>query len=196
MKTEKIKGKQRIISLSISLFAKKGYTETTMTDIGRAVGMKAASLYAHISSKNELLVSICDDMEERLAVIVEEISSSEEEALVNFRKFVIHHITEVSRNQEQYFVFLKYWKAVDKKNQRKYQKSYEKYAHCLGTLLTNLLVRKHSSPCFNENYVQIIILQILNHLPRWITVENPTAEQIEQTADLFITRFLHGLKQQ
>lgn len=52
--------RDRILTETTSLFANKGYEATTMKDIADAVGIKAASLYAHYSGKEELFRSVLD----------------------------------------------------------------------------------------------------------------------------------------
>ena len=50
--------KESIKDCTAKLFRKKGYSATSMQDIAAAVGIKAASLYNHIQSKQELLGDI------------------------------------------------------------------------------------------------------------------------------------------
>lgn len=50
--------KEEIISTASHLFKEKGYNAVTMRDIAEAMGMKAASLYNHISSKQEILATL------------------------------------------------------------------------------------------------------------------------------------------
>lgn len=47
--------KQEICITAARLFKSKGYTAVTMRDLAAEVGVKAASLYNHISSKEEIL---------------------------------------------------------------------------------------------------------------------------------------------
>ena len=53
--------RQKIVICSLDLFAVKGYTETSVRDIASAVGIKAASLYNHFSSKDDMLQYILND---------------------------------------------------------------------------------------------------------------------------------------
>lgn len=50
--------KEEIIATASHLFKEKGYNAVTMRDIAMAVGMKAASLYNHIISKQEILATL------------------------------------------------------------------------------------------------------------------------------------------
>ena len=53
MKT--ITRKEEIITVASQLFEEKGYSAVSVRDIAQAMGMKAASLYNHIESKQEIL---------------------------------------------------------------------------------------------------------------------------------------------
>jgi len=50
--------KEEIVQTAEILFKKKGYSAVTMRDIAQAMGIKAASLYNHIQSKQEILSDI------------------------------------------------------------------------------------------------------------------------------------------
>ena len=53
--------KQRIICAALVLFAKHGFTETTMREIGDAAGIRAQSLYTHFNSKACILEHLLED---------------------------------------------------------------------------------------------------------------------------------------
>jgi len=50
--------KKEIIKTATMLFKEKGYSAVTMRDIAKALGIKAASLYNHINSKQHILRDI------------------------------------------------------------------------------------------------------------------------------------------
>ena len=54
--------RQQIKDQAADLFRKQGYKATNMRQLAEAVGVKAASLYNHISNKEELLQELLMDM--------------------------------------------------------------------------------------------------------------------------------------
>lgn len=50
--------RQQILDVAAKLFRARGYTETSLRDIGKQVGMKAGSLYYHFTSKEELAAEV------------------------------------------------------------------------------------------------------------------------------------------
>lgn len=51
--------KQQILGAALELFAERGYFGTSMQDIAHAVGIRASSLYNHVSSKEQVLAELC-----------------------------------------------------------------------------------------------------------------------------------------
>mgnify|MGYP003624987822 CR=1 FL=1 len=47
--------KEEIVDVASQLFKDRGYSAVSMRDIAQEIGMKAASLYNHIESKQEIL---------------------------------------------------------------------------------------------------------------------------------------------
>ena len=51
--------KETITRKAAVLFRKKGYNACSMRELAENIGVEAPSLYNHIGSKNEILISIC-----------------------------------------------------------------------------------------------------------------------------------------
>ncbi|OIQ28745.1 MAG: TetR family transcriptional regulator [Bacteroidetes bacterium MedPE-SWsnd-G2] len=65
--------KQEIITTAAKLFKEKGYSAVTMRDIAKVMGIKAASLYNHITSKQDILkdiiISLAETFTDKMAAI-------------------------------------------------------------------------------------------------------------------------------
>ena len=55
----KLTKKDKIYLEAAKLFKTHGYQASTMRQLAKEVGLEAASLYSHISSKQEILSNIC-----------------------------------------------------------------------------------------------------------------------------------------
>jgi len=53
--------KRRILVCAVDMFAKKGFTETSIAEIASAVGIKASSLYYHFPQKEDILIYMLED---------------------------------------------------------------------------------------------------------------------------------------
>jgi AcrR family transcriptional regulator len=58
---DEISARQKILSSAVNLFAVKGYTETSIRELGAAAGMKGSSIYNHFSSKRAIMECILED---------------------------------------------------------------------------------------------------------------------------------------
>ena len=65
--------KQEILKTAARLFKEKGYTAVTMRDLATEIGVKAASLYNHISSKEEILYEVIMKVAQSFTEGIEEI---------------------------------------------------------------------------------------------------------------------------
>ena len=57
--------KERILDAALTLFAKNGYSGTSVEQIAEIVGIKAPSLYKHFKGKEDILNTLIDSAEAR-----------------------------------------------------------------------------------------------------------------------------------
>ncbi len=92
--------KTEIIAVAARLFKEKGYSAVTMRDIAQAMDIKAASLYNHIQSKQEILVLIIIEIAEEFTSVMNEIVSSNLSTLKKIEKVIELHIKITLRNSD------------------------------------------------------------------------------------------------
>jgi AcrR family transcriptional regulator len=92
--------KSEIVSISAKLFKEKGYSAVTMRDIAQALDIKAASLYNHIKSKQELLALIIIAIAEEYTQTIFEIADSEDSAVEKLEQVIQLHIDITVRNPD------------------------------------------------------------------------------------------------
>jgi TetR/AcrR family transcriptional regulator, cholesterol catabolism regulator len=92
--------KSEIISISSQLFKEKGYSAVTMRDIAHAMDIKAASLYNHIKSKQEILVLIIIEIAEEFTSVIDEILASENSTIQKIERVIQLHINITLRNSD------------------------------------------------------------------------------------------------
>ncbi|UCG41377.1 MAG: TetR family transcriptional regulator [Acidimicrobiia bacterium] len=72
MSTRSLPGRDGILDAAARRFLEHGYAETSVRDIAAEVGVKAASIYYHFESKDELLATILDEGIDRITATVQE----------------------------------------------------------------------------------------------------------------------------
>lgn len=84
--------KTEIINVAAKLFKEKGYSAVTMRDIAQAMDIKAASLYNHIKSKQEILVLIIIEIAEEFTNTMNQVVNSSETTIKKIEKIIQLHI--------------------------------------------------------------------------------------------------------
>jgi AcrR family transcriptional regulator len=65
--------REQILARAARLFARRGYTATTMNEVAEACGVSKPSLYHYVRDKQQLLVEIAETHIARLEALVEEV---------------------------------------------------------------------------------------------------------------------------
>lgn len=84
--------KQEICITAARLFKQKGYSAVTMRDLAAAVGLKAASLYNHIASKEEILNEVILNIARGFTIGVEEIHFRESVTSEKLKAVIAQHV--------------------------------------------------------------------------------------------------------
>lgn len=90
--------REEIIQTAAKLFKEKGYSAVTMRDLATALNIKAASLYNHINSKQEILKEIIISLAEDFTNGMERIKSSNYSSIEKLNEIIVLHISITSKN--------------------------------------------------------------------------------------------------
>lgn len=92
--------KEEILRIAARLFKEKGYSAVTMRDIAKAMGMKAASLYNHIDSKQDILTSIIVSLAEEFTQGMDSIKNSDASCIRKLGDIVALHVAIAGNNPD------------------------------------------------------------------------------------------------
>lgn len=90
MKT--ISRKDEIVKVAATLFRKRGYSAITMRDIASEMDIKAASLYNHISGKQEILADIILEVAQEFTTGMNQVISQQSNTLKKLENLIELHI--------------------------------------------------------------------------------------------------------
>lgn len=99
--------KETILTEALTLFADRGFDGVSMRDIAAAVGIKAASLYNHYKSKEDIFNSIIDEMSKRYegAILKMQVPHGEREAVANrYIAGTVESLTRITHGMFLYFL--------------------------------------------------------------------------------------------
>jgi TetR/AcrR family transcriptional regulator, cholesterol catabolism regulator len=161
--------REAIMDAAMHLFGKQGYSGTSMRDIAGAVGVLPGSLYAHIASKEALLVDIVDDGISRFLAAVRPHVESDADPKEKLRAMMIAHVAVVADNPERSLVVFHQWRFLGEDNiqaaigkRRDYEQAY------IGVIELGMKSGVFR-PNLNLRIAVLTILGALNWTPEWLS---------------------------
>lgn len=105
--------KESIKKACSGLFREKGYAGTSMQDIAAVMGMKAASLYNHISSKHEILHELLLEGANLFVSGMNEIKKSSLSPIEKLEKIISQHIQLAIKHTDLMALMAVEWRHLD-----------------------------------------------------------------------------------
>lgn len=178
------------MAAAVALFSRKGYHGTTVRDIAEESGMLSGSLYAHISTKEDLLFDIVLKAADRFMAAVLPIVAGEGAAADKLRWAMAAHMRVVGESLEAATVFLHEWKAL----------SPERRAVAAGrraayeALFAEIIRRGADAGEFavaDPKFARLLVLSAVNWLYEWYDPAGPLPPEAvaDRFADLLLTGF-------
>jgi TetR/AcrR family transcriptional regulator, cholesterol catabolism regulator len=171
------------------LFADRGYHGTSIGDLAEALGVQKASLYSHISSKQDLLYATmregADAFHGGLDAIPDELAAPEK-----IRLALRAHLRVVADQLEVATVFMREWRYLEGERRdeiiaerRRYEERFRalfREGRELGKLRTDL----------DEGAAALLVLSALNWAYTWLQPGRDT----DELADRFYALVLDGMR--
>jgi len=185
-----INRKEQIVEIATRLFHEKGYNATSMRHLAEQMGMEAASLYNHITGKDELLQQICFGMATHYNAHLEQVENEAISPVARIEKMVRFHIGEMMTQFEAVYVTNRDWKHLKEPllgNFLQQRKTYEKR---FAVLVQQAIHAGEIKPVHPHAAV-LTILSAVRGIEFWHrNPRNISAEQIEED---MVRILLHGL---
>lgn len=183
--------KEQIIKTAATLFRQKGYEAASMRDLAKELGIEAASLYSHIKSKDELLVTICFRMADKLLKAIDEVNDIYFNAEEKLSMAIKNHVKIITGDMDSSTVFLREWRRLPEDNITEFINLRNKYEEGL----THILINGENENVFeapDKKFAVLTILSAVNWIIEWYSPNGSmTPDEIAEHLFRFITT---GLK--
>jgi len=93
-----------ILARAAELFARRGYTATSMNEVAEACGVSKPSLYHYVSDKHQLLVEIAETHIARLLALVEEVDAARLAPEARLRRLIDAFLAAYAGSQAEHRV--------------------------------------------------------------------------------------------
>jgi len=182
--------RQDILDAAAQVFRQKGFHGASMNDIADAVKLRKASLYHHVSSKQEILLEILDQALELLLGRISPITESNTPADEKLRLMIREYLQILVDNIDLAAVLLFEHRALEHRQHNRHVPNRDKFE----ALWRNVLVEGVRSKVFKCDDPGLATRALLGVLNWTITWYRPNGEKtIEQIADDYTNLFLDGL---
>jgi AcrR family transcriptional regulator len=187
----KISRKEQIINTAELLFKEKGYMATTMRDIAKCEGVEAASLYSHIKSKDEILITICFHMADQFEMAIREVNDIYFNAEEKIRMAIKNHINIITNDLNASAVFIKEWRHLPEPELSMFIHRRHDYEDEFKIILQQG-VDENVFEDVNKKFAVLTILSTISWIVEWYKPDGSmTPDEISEKLSDFI---LTGLK--
>lgn len=181
-----INRKDQIFMISAQLFRRKGFESTTMRDIASELNIEAASLYHHISSKDEILEFICFSMAEKFSVLMKEVNDIYFNSEEKLRMAIKMHVQMLTQNLDYSFVFIHEWRSLKKEKLAEFIQLRHTYENEFRSIVKHGM-DEDIFASVDEKFAVLSILSSVNWITEWYKPEGTmTPAQIAQHISDFI----------
>ena len=182
--------KELLVRTAIDLFAKKGYADTSIRDIGKTAKVNVALIYYYFKDKEALLQYIIERSARDLVVILKEVQANEPDPLECLKKMFVRQILYSSES----------WKETKLMTTEESQLHGQAKSECLrlqreiyGLYAAQMKRLKEANLLndINATVGNFVIFGMINWFYRWYKEGEPLSET--EIADEMLRILLFGL---
>lgn len=179
-----------ILDAAAQVFRQKGFHGASMQDIAAVVNLQKASLYHHVSSKQELLLALLDRALEMLTERIAPIANQEISADKKLREMIHVYLKSLSENSDLSSVLLFEHRSLDKKSHARHVPNRDKFEKLWRDVIEEG-VRTKVFDCSDVGMAVRALMGFMNWTLTWYRPDG--SKSIEQIADEYTNLFFKGL---
>jgi AcrR family transcriptional regulator len=184
---------QAFIAAATALFAEKGFNGTSIGDLASRLGLTTASLYYHVSGKQELLLRVLEDGMSNFLSQLEEVAAQDIGPRDKLRLAVDNHLEFVLTNQQEVAVFLRERRFLEPPLRESYDQRVDRYDQ-LFTDIVREAMASGSIPPGDPTLLRLAILGMINWIVEWYDPHGHMSKDEVKSVmtDLIMERLLGG----
>jgi TetR/AcrR family transcriptional regulator, cholesterol catabolism regulator len=182
--------REAIFAAATRLFGERGYTGTTIRDIATTVGILPGSLYAHIASKEALLLEIIESGVDRFNGAADDVTTAGLEPVEALREAVRRHVAIVADNPERTLIVFHQWRFLSPENRTRMLAKRAYYQEFFMRTVRAGMEAGVLDATLDARITVLGILGALNWTPEWLSPTGPATPA--QVADRIADSLLRG----
>jgi AcrR family transcriptional regulator len=184
--------RDQLLTAAAELFSDRGYHGTSMQHLAERLGILRGSLYAHISSKEDLLFEIVDRGADRFITRMEEVVASDAPPSQKLRQALSAHITTVAEHMEASTVFLNDWRFLSDERRDLIQAKRDLYESLVQEIIEEGIEWGVFAEDLDARHATIFVLSTANWVYQWYRPDGPLSP--DEIAAMFSEMIEKGLR--
>ena len=180
--------RSQIRAIAGHLFSRKGYHATSMRELARHLNLQGGSLYAHIQSKEELLLEVVRQAAERFQKVLEERPSGD--PVTRMKALVKGHLRVIAEELPRATVFFHEWKHLSPPLLEEAKALRRRYEEGVQAVVEEG-VRAGVFRVENVRLATLFVLSALNWTYQWYRPDGPLS--LEALAEAYAELVLKAL---
>ena len=156
-----------VVEGAARVFARQGYDQTSVPELGEALGQATGGLYHYFGGKEQLLIAICDQLMEPLLAEAEELLATDAPATEQLRDLVRRWVANVGDHQDHMLVFQQERHLIDHGAQwREVRESRKRFERLVEDVLARA-GEETDGPAVDPRLQLSALLGMVNHTAQW-----------------------------
>lgn len=162
-----------------------------MRDIADALGILSGSLYAHISSKEDLLFAIADEAAAQFVAELTPLLDAPGTAAERLRLAMRKHLRVIADHLSTASVFFHEWRSLDTDRREQIKEKRKQVEAVFRQLIEEGIASGEFGP-IDAKFAALLVLSTLNWSYQWYSPDGPLGP--EEIADKYSELILAGLR--
>jgi len=182
--------RDEILDAAAQVFRKKGFHGASMADIAAAVNLQKASLYHHVSSKQEILLALLDHALEMLFERISAVTGQPLSPDEKLRQMMRVYLTAMTDNIDLASVLLLEHRSLERRLHARHVPNRDRF-EALWREVVQQGARQGVFACDDPALTVRAVMGILNWTITWYRTDGPLS--IEQIADQYAELLFKGM---
>lgn len=186
-------GKEKILDVILTLFAEKGYYETSMQDIADHADLTKGGLYHYLDSKEEALYQIHERAMELFDQGARNICAKPEDPVIQLEKLIIEHVKLIDSHHREIKVAYQGIQFLNDEHKVAIVNSRDQYLQYFIDVLSKAMAQGGIQPG-DAKMIALFIMGATNWIHTWYKRDG--SKSASEIGELFAAYILNGIKGQ
>lgn len=179
--------REQILTIAGHLFSQRGYHATSMRELAKHLNLQGGSLYAHITSKEELLLEVVRQAAERFLKVLEGLKG---DPVAKLKGLVRGHLEVIAQELPRATVFFHEWKHLSPPLLEEAKALRCRYEEGVQAVIQEGM-EQGVFQVENLRLATLFVLSALNWTYQWYRPEGPLS--LEELSEAYATLILRAL---